>query len=159
MRRETRRQRRRSQYRISRPPCPSLSSKPEFGAERALHGRRTWRCRLRWQEPWISSALPPVLIKVASRIGKLKALGITSTVTLETMPRSAHCEPWGFLKYEFYSWYGFWGPKGMPQDRVDEIQKATAKVLASLEIKRRFAELGLDSGRPECGRSTGTREE
>jgi len=87
--------------------------------------------------------LPPVLIKGQVESGKLKALGTTSTVTLETMPSVPPIANLGVPGYEFYSWYGFWGPKGMPQDRVDEIQKATAKVLASPEIKRRFAELGL----------------
>jgi len=87
--------------------------------------------------------LPPLLIKQHAEAGKLKPLAITGSEQSDAMPGVPTVASLGYPKYEFLSWFGFWGPKGMPQDRVDLLQRAIAKVLASDDVKRRLAEQGF----------------
>ena len=44
--------------------------------------------------------------------------------------------------YEASAWFGIGVPKGTPQDRIDILNKAVNKVLASDKMKARLADLG-----------------
>lgn len=50
----------------------------------------------------------------------------------------------GMTGFEFASWYGLWGPKGMPTDLVSKIQSEVAKIVRQPEVKKQFATLGFE---------------
>ncbi len=66
--------------------------------------------------------------------GKLKILAVTSKVrvpTLPDVPTVAESIP----GYEFYSWYGLWGPAKLPADIVKKLNAETNKALAQMREK------------------------
>jgi len=74
--------------------------------------------------------------------GKLKALGVTSEKRLANfpdVPTVAEAVP-GF---EFSSWYGLFGPAGMPRPLVEQLAGAARAALASDDLKNKFATEGL----------------
>src|SRR5262250_1508029 len=87
-------------------------------------------------DPMLSS-LPLV------RSGKIKALGLTSLKRAIAAPEIPTVEESGVKGFEFVSWYGLWGPRGLPADVNTSLQEALAKVLALPEVKQRLGELGF----------------
>jgi tripartite-type tricarboxylate transporter receptor subunit TctC len=75
--------------------------------------------------------------------GRVRALAITTperTRLLPDLPAVAESVP-GF---EVVHWYGFWGPKGMPNQITTRWNQEIAKVLRTETIKTRTAAEGLD---------------
>jgi tripartite-type tricarboxylate transporter receptor subunit TctC len=73
--------------------------------------------------------------------GKLRALGVSSTkpnAALPDVPTIAKYVP-GF---EASIWHGIGAPKGTPKDIVDKLNKEINVILASPEIKTKFANIG-----------------
>jgi tripartite-type tricarboxylate transporter receptor subunit TctC len=75
----------------------------------------------------------------------IKALAITSLARVPSAPDIPTVAESGMDKLEFSSWYGIWGPKGMPADLVTRIEQQTAKVLADPQVKQRLNTLGFDA--------------
>ncbi len=75
---------------------------------------------------------------------KIKALAITSLKRVAAAPEIPTVEESGMRGFEFVSWYGLWGPKGMPSDLVTEIQSHAVKVLAEPGVKQRMGVLGFE---------------
>lgn len=75
---------------------------------------------------------------------KIKALAITSLKRVPAAPDIPTVEESGMQGFEFVSWYGLWGPKGMPSDLVTRIQSHAVKVLAQPEVKQRMGVLGFE---------------
>jgi tripartite-type tricarboxylate transporter receptor subunit TctC len=87
------------------------------------------------------SALPPALPQIAS--GKLKALGVTSTVpnaALPDVPPIASMLP-GF---DIVLYSGIMGPAGLPKTIVDRINAEVSKVLKEPETKKFYSTVGAD---------------
>ncbi len=85
---------------------------------------------------------PPILIGAQVQAGKVKALAVTSaqpTDAVPGVPTVASSVP----GYEFASWYGFWGPKGMDPAHVQAIYGTTAKILAAAAFKEQLTKRGL----------------
>jgi len=75
------------------------------------------------------------------REGKLRALGITTaerSKALPDVPPIADTVP----GYEASVWYGIAGPKGMPAEAVEALNKAVAAALADPKMQERVAQLG-----------------
>ena len=75
--------------------------------------------------------------------GKLRALAVTSlkrTALAPEVPAVAETLP-GF---ESITWFGVYGPKGMPADLVAKINVAVNAALADADVKDRFARLGAE---------------
>ena len=75
------------------------------------------------------------------RDGKLRALGVTSTTrsaALPDVPTVAETLP----GYEASVFYGVAGPKGMPPQIVETLNKAFTAALSDPRIKERIAQLG-----------------
>ena len=75
------------------------------------------------------------------KTGKLRALAVTSTkrnAALPDVPTVADTVP----GYEASVFYGVAGPKGIPPEIVDILNKAFNAALADPKIKERIAELG-----------------
>jgi tripartite-type tricarboxylate transporter receptor subunit TctC len=75
--------------------------------------------------------------------GKLRALGITSakrSSLAPELPAVAEVLP-GF---ESSTWFGLYGPKGLPADVVARVNSAMNAALADADVKERFARLGAE---------------
>ena len=47
--------------------------------------------------------------------------------------------------FELLSWYGLWGPAGLPKEIVDKLNAAVAKAVQSPHVKARFADLSFET--------------
>jgi tripartite-type tricarboxylate transporter receptor subunit TctC len=77
--------------------------------------------------------------------GKIKALAVTSLRRVAAAPNIPTIAESGMTGFEFTSWYGLWGPKGLPADITAKLQAETAKALAQPEIKERLSVLGFEA--------------
>ncbi len=81
------------------------------------------------------------------REGRLRALGVTSlkrSPLAPELPAIAETLP-GF---ESNTWFGFYGPKGLPADIVARINKAANEALADPEVKEKLSRLGIEPATP-----------
>jgi tripartite-type tricarboxylate transporter receptor subunit TctC len=83
--------------------------------------------------------------------GKLRALGVTSlkrTTLAPGVPAVSDVLP-GF---ESVTWFGIYGPKGLPADITSKVNQAVNAALAEPELKERFARLGAEpvGGTPQA---------
>jgi len=76
---------------------------------------------------------------------KIKALAITSLKRVESAPDIPTVQESGMEPLEFESWYGLWGPKGLPDDLITRIQQKTVEVLKDPEVRKRLATLGFEA--------------
>jgi tripartite-type tricarboxylate transporter receptor subunit TctC len=76
--------------------------------------------------------------------GKIKALAVTSTKRVAAAPEILTIAESGMTGFDFGSWYGLWGPKGLPADITARLQTEIAKVLALPEIKQKLGVLGFE---------------
>jgi tripartite-type tricarboxylate transporter receptor subunit TctC len=76
--------------------------------------------------------------------GKIKALGLTSLKRAGAAPDIPTVEESGVTGFEFVSWYGLWGPKGLPPDISGKLQSDISKVLAMPDVKQRLNTLGFE---------------
>src|SRR6185369_8842306 len=77
--------------------------------------------------------------------GKIKALAVTSTKRVAAAPGIPTIAESGMTGFDFGSWYGLWGPKGLPADIAAKLQAEVARVLALPEVKQRLAVLGFEA--------------
>ena len=85
----------------------------------------------------LPSGLPHV------REGRLKALGITSakrSPLLPDLPAIAESVP----GYETVTWFGLYGPKGLPADIVGRVNAGINQALQDAEVKDRLSRLGIE---------------
>ncbi|RAI42308.1 Bug family tripartite tricarboxylate transporter substrate binding protein [Rhodoplanes roseus] len=76
--------------------------------------------------------------------GKIKALAVTSLNRTASAPEIPTVEESGMKPLDFVSWYGLWGPKGLPPEITAKLQEVSVKVLGEADTKKRFATLGFD---------------
>ena len=85
------------------------------------------------------------------RDGRLRALGVT---TLKRSPLAPELPPIAdtLPGFESNTWFGFYGPKGLPADIVARVNKAANEALADPEVKEKLSRLGIEpaaAGTPE----------
>jgi tripartite-type tricarboxylate transporter receptor subunit TctC len=104
------------------------------------------------QIPVMFDNLPGAIQNI--KAGKVRALGVTTAKRvseLPDVPTIAETVP----GYEVSVWYGISGPKGIPPEIVDKLNKAVNAVLANPKLQARFHELGgevMPMSPPEFGR-------
>lgn len=75
--------------------------------------------------------------------GRLRALGITSlkrSPLLPDLPAVSESVP----GYESVTWFGVYGPKGLPADVVAKVNAGLNQALADTDVKDRLAQLGIE---------------
>ncbi len=77
--------------------------------------------------------------------GKIKALAITSLKRMTAAPNIPTVEESGMKGFEFVSWYGVWGPKGLPAEITAKLQTEMAKVVQQPEVQQRMSVIGFES--------------
>jgi tripartite-type tricarboxylate transporter receptor subunit TctC len=78
------------------------------------------------------------------RAGKIKALANLSPQRSASMSDIPTADETGVPGLYMSGWFGFWAPKGTPQDIIAKLNAATVEALADPAIQKRFTELGLD---------------
>jgi len=84
--------------------------------------------------------------------GRIRALAVTAAKPLGALPGVRTVAESGLPGFEFYVWYGLWGPAGLPKDVVDKLNTEVNKVLASPAMRERFEQQGFETqtGTPEA---------
>jgi tripartite-type tricarboxylate transporter receptor subunit TctC len=92
---------------------------------------------------------PNVLPHVRS--GRLKALAISSKTRAPSAPEVPTVEEAGVPGYEVNVWFGVLTVAGTPPEVVQRLNTEMVKILNSVEVKDRFAKIGVDvvAGTPE----------
>jgi tripartite-type tricarboxylate transporter receptor subunit TctC len=75
--------------------------------------------------------------------GRLRALGITSlkrSPLLPDLPAISETVP----GYESVTWFGLYGPKGLPPDLVNRVNAGLNLALQEADVKDRLARLGIE---------------
>ena len=87
----------------------------------------------------MASSLPLALA------GKIKALAVTATKRVAAAPNIPTIAESGMTGFDFVSWYGLWGPKGLPIDITAKLQSEVVKALAQPDVKERLGILGFEA--------------
>ena len=91
----------------------------------------------------VLTALPHV------KSGKLMVIGTTADKKLEMYPNAVTFKQAGYPQVEALSWYGLFGPKGMPEDVVrkfhDSLIKATQDPTIAKQLEEQGATVSLNS--------------
>jgi tripartite-type tricarboxylate transporter receptor subunit TctC len=87
------------------------------------------------------------------KAGKLRALAVTTTARSSAMPEVPTIAEagGGLARFDVNTWFGLFGPAGLPADVTRKMNKAFTDALASPDIKARFASLMAEPmpGTPE----------
>jgi tripartite-type tricarboxylate transporter receptor subunit TctC len=76
--------------------------------------------------------------------GKIKALAITSLKRMPSAPEIPTVVESGMKDFEFVSWYGVWGPKGLPAEITTKLATEMAKVVKQPDVQKRLITIGFD---------------
>lgn len=88
-------------------------------------------------DPLLTS-LPPV------KAGKLTALAITGSRRSALAPDVPTFAEAGYPGVDFSTWYGLWGPAGLPAPVVDALETAIKRVVAETDTRAWFERQGLE---------------
>lgn len=77
--------------------------------------------------------------------GKLRALAITSTHRVDTWRTVPTVADSGFEGFQIYEWNGLFATAGTPRPVLERIERETRAVVASPELAKRFADMGVQS--------------
>ena len=76
--------------------------------------------------------------------GKIRALAITSSKRMAAAPDVPTVEEAGLPGFELVSWYGVWGPKGLPADIVTKLQTEMAQMVKDPDMTKRLLDTGFE---------------
>jgi len=77
------------------------------------------------------------------RAGTVRPVAVATKQRVGTLPDVPTLEESGFPNFEIGSWYGLWGPAGMPQDVLTVLNAAIAEAMATPRVTQRVAAQGL----------------
>lgn len=92
----------------------------------------------------IFSSLPSTMGYI--RGGRLRALAVTGKQRSPELPEVPTMVEAGYPDFEVTGWFGLFSSAKTPRPAIDKIYRAAKNVLATPEIKARFAELGGTAG-------------
>jgi tripartite-type tricarboxylate transporter receptor subunit TctC len=78
------------------------------------------------------------------RSGQLRALGIGTAQRTPVAPDMPTLSEAGLPGFEFYSWYGVWGPRGMPEEIAARINAALVEGMREPAVVQRLLGLGFE---------------
>jgi tripartite-type tricarboxylate transporter receptor subunit TctC len=86
----------------------------------------------------ILSSLPQV------RAGVLRGVAITAATRSPAAPEIPTAAEQGMPELEMYSWYGIWGPRGLPRPIVERLAAEVRAAVATDRVKDRMISLGFE---------------
>ena len=78
------------------------------------------------------------------RAGRLRALGVTTTVRARALPDVPTIQEAGVPGYEVAGWYGVIGPAGIPQAVVSRLNREINAILQVPEMREQLSKQGAD---------------
>ncbi len=78
------------------------------------------------------------------RGGQLRGLGIATAARTPLAPELPTLTQAGLPGFEFYSWYGVWGPRGMPAEIVQRMNAALVEGMREAAVVERLTNLGFE---------------
>jgi tripartite-type tricarboxylate transporter receptor subunit TctC len=79
-----------------------------------------------------------------AREGRLRAFAVTSRKRSEAAPEMPTMAELGYPGFDAVPWFGLMAPVGTPQAIIDKVYRETSRALALPDVRKRFAELGVD---------------
>ena len=79
------------------------------------------------------------------KAGRVRALGVTSSKRIATLPDVPTIAETGLPGYEVTNWYGVMAPAGLPKDILTRVHADVAKALKQPDVQQRFAAEGGDA--------------
>ncbi len=89
-----------------------------------------------------SMGLPPAMPHL--KTGKLRAIAVTGAKRSNLLPEAPTVSESGLPGFDVTSWYGMFGPAGLPRELVAKINADIVAVLAAPDVKERLASSGAD---------------
>jgi tripartite-type tricarboxylate transporter receptor subunit TctC len=77
------------------------------------------------------------------RSGKVRPIAVTTKTRLTTLPNVPTLEESGFPNFEIGSWYGLWGPAGLPPNVVATLNAGIAEAVKTPKVMDWVAQQGL----------------
>lgn len=75
--------------------------------------------------------------------GRLRPLAVTSKTRVLSLPDVPTLAEGTIPGFELLSWYGIWGPAGLPADITHKLNTEIAKAVEAPSLKSKFAELSF----------------
>ena len=88
------------------------------------------------------SSIPTVLTHV--KAGRIKMLAIGSAKRSPALPGVPTIAEAGVPGYEYTTWYGIFGPRGLPNDIVSQLHGAVRKAVAAPDVHERLMSQGAE---------------
>jgi tripartite-type tricarboxylate transporter receptor subunit TctC len=79
------------------------------------------------------------------KAGKLRALAVTGPKATPLVPGVPTVAESGVPGFDMTSWWGIFGPAGMPQPIVGKLNAELTRILRTDDVKKTFAALGVDA--------------
>ena len=76
--------------------------------------------------------------------GRAKALAITSLKRVAALPNVPTVDESGYPGFEAYTWYGLWGPAGMPLEAVRKLNDEVNKAMRASDMRERMDKIGFE---------------
>ena len=78
------------------------------------------------------------------RTGRMRAIGFSGKKRWDKLPDVPTVEEAGVKGYEYYTWYGFWYPAGVPSEYINRVHAEIVKAVAAPDVRKRFEDLGFE---------------
>lgn len=89
------------------------------------------------------------------RAGKLKALAVTGTERVASLPNVPTMIESGLPAYEVTGWFGFWLPAAAPRAVVTKLNGELTRIMREPDVKARAEEQGVDLARTQTAQEFG----
>ncbi len=87
--------------------------------------------------------LPAINAGPHIKSGRLRAIAVTSTARLSSMPELPTVAEAGLKGYESSQWYGVFAPAGTPEDILNSLNAQIVKIVRSPDMQQRLHEDGI----------------
>src|SRR5215510_1002462 len=85
-------------------------------------------------------------VRAPLQAGKIRALAVSSPQRTSILPNVPTVREAGGGDYEVTSWNGMAAPQGTPREVIETLNKALREILASPEVKKQYADVGIEAG-------------
>ena len=94
----------------------------------------------------VSAAISPMPgVMPFVQAGRLRPLAVTSKTRVPSLPDVPTLAEGTIPGFELLSWYGIWGPAGLPADITHKLNTEISKAVEAPSLKSKFAELSFVS--------------
>jgi tripartite-type tricarboxylate transporter receptor subunit TctC len=80
------------------------------------------------------------------KAGRVRILGVAAKKPSFLFPDAPALATSELADFDVSTWFALFAPKGTPKEVINKIQRDVAKVLSDPDIKKRFADIGAETG-------------